>query len=93
MIRDVNLTGKKFKSGVYQENVQDECGELQITVHFEQNRVADIALGNSEIDDSLKISFEIIRERILDTNSPHVDAVTGATAQSEAIKKPSLRRW
>lgn len=87
MIRDVNLTGKKFKSGVYQERVQDEGGELRIHVHFEQNRVADIALDNSDIDDSLKISFEIIRERILDTNSPHVDAVTGATAQSEAIKK------
>jgi fumarate reductase flavoprotein subunit len=32
-------------------------------------------------------SFEIIRSRILDANSPHVDAVTGATEQSEAVKK------
>ncbi|GAB7198127.1 hypothetical protein OS31_48300 [Dickeya oryzae] len=32
-------------------------------------------------------SFEVIRSRILEANSPHVDAVTGATVQSEAVKK------
>jgi fumarate reductase flavoprotein subunit len=31
--------------------------------------------------------LNIIRTRILDANSPHVDAMTGATEQSEAVKK------
>ncbi|MCV9877603.1 flavocytochrome c [Brenneria izbisi] len=88
MIRDVNLTGKKFKAGVYQEKVQDESGELKVNVSFEPDRIKNIELAdNAGIDESLLISFDVIRSRILDTNSPHVDAVTGATAQSEAIKK------
>jgi fumarate reductase flavoprotein subunit len=32
-------------------------------------------------------SFEEIRERILTANTPHVDAISGATSQSEAVKK------
>lgn len=88
MIRDVNLTGKKFKAGVYQEKVQDESGELKVNVSFEPDRIKNIELAdNAGIEESLLISFDVIRSRILDTNSPHVDAVTGATAQSEAIKK------
>ncbi|PWC16359.1 flavocytochrome c [Brenneria corticis] len=88
MIRDVNLVGKKFNAGTYQEKVQDENGELTVNISFEAERIKNIALeDDADIDDSLMISFEIIRERILDTNSPHVDAVTGATTQSEAIKK------
>ncbi|MFC3395442.1 flavocytochrome c [Brenneria rubrifaciens] len=88
MIRDVNLKGKKFKAGVYQENVQDENVELKVNVSFESDRIKNIELeDNAGIDESLLISFDVIRSRILDTNSPHVDAVTGATTQSEAIKK------
>ncbi|RLM26564.1 flavocytochrome c [Brenneria alni] len=88
MIRDVSLNGKKFKSGTYQEKVADENCDLVLNIHFEQNQIKNIALDDgADIDESLLISFEIIRERIVDANSPHVDAVTGATAQSEAIKK------
>jgi fumarate reductase flavoprotein subunit len=37
-------------------------------------------------------SFEEIRDRILTANTPHVDAISGATSQSEAVKKRSLKR-
>jgi hypothetical protein len=32
-------------------------------------------------------SFDEIRSRILTANSPHVDAISGATSQSESVKK------
>ncbi|ATA25976.1 flavocytochrome c [Brenneria goodwinii] len=88
MIRDMSLSSKKFKPGVFQEKAQDDANELVINVSLETDRIADIALdASSNLDVSFTTSFEVIRSRILDANSPHVDAVTGATAQSEAVKK------
>ena len=88
MIRDMSMTSKKFKAGVFQEKVQDPAHELAISVSLETDRIADIALeAGADLDVEFTTSFEIIRTRILDANSPHVDAVTGATEQSEAVKK------
>jgi fumarate reductase flavoprotein subunit len=88
MIRDMSMTSKKFKSGVFQEKVQDPARELAVSVSLETDRIADIALeAGADLDVEFTTSFEIIRTRILDANSPHVDAVTGATEQSEAVKK------
>ncbi|MCG8157314.1 flavocytochrome c [Brenneria goodwinii] len=88
MIRDMSLSSKKFKPGVFQEKAQDDASELVINVSLETDRIADIALdASSNLDVSFATSFEVIRSRILDANSPHVDAVTGATTQSEAVKK------
>ncbi|MEC5344149.1 flavocytochrome c [Brenneria populi] len=88
MIRDMSLSSKKFKPGVFQEKAQDDANELIINVSLETDRIADIELdASSELDVSFVTSFEVIRSRILDANSPHVDAVTGATTQSEAVKK------
>jgi len=88
MIRDISMTSKKFKAGVFQEKVQNVTNELAISVSLETDRIADITLQTGDdIDVEFTTSFDIIRSRILDANSPHVDAVTGATEQSEAVKK------
>lgn len=88
MIRDMSLSSKKFKAGVFQEKVQDPAHELSISVSLGTDRIADIVLeADADLDVEFSTSFEIIRSRILDANSPHVDAVTGATEQSEAVKK------
>jgi len=88
MIRDMSMTSKKFKAGVFNEKVQDDTHQLAINVSLETDRIADIELdADAELDVAFTTSFEIIRSRILDANSPHVDAVTGATTQSEAVKK------
>ncbi|GAB2953187.1 flavocytochrome c [Hafnia psychrotolerans] len=88
MIRDMSMTSKKFKAGVFQETVQDPVNALAINVSLETDRIADIELqAGGDVDVEFTTSFEIIRTRILDANSPHVDAVTGATEQSEAVKK------
>jgi len=88
MIRDMSMTSKKFKAGVFNEKVQDDTHQLAINVSLETDRIADIELdADAELDVAFTTSFDIIRSRILDANSPHVDAVTGATTQSEAVKK------
>ncbi|HEY0209582.1 flavocytochrome c [Acerihabitans sp.] len=88
MIRDMGMTSKKFKAGVFQEKARDDAKELTINVSLETDRIADIALApGPDLDVAFTTSFGIIRSRILDANSPYVDAVTGATTQSEAVKK------
>ncbi|MRS89394.1 flavocytochrome c [Enterobacteriaceae bacterium RIT714] len=88
MIRDMSMTESKFKPGTFVEKVQDDTRELVINVSLETDRIADIALASGPDDDvEFVTSFEEIRSRILDANTPHVDAITGATSQSEAVKK------
>ncbi|MEQ4510114.1 MAG: flavocytochrome c [Dickeya sp.] len=88
MIRDMSLAAKKFKAGVFQETVQDDVGELVINISLETDRIADVTLApHAQLHTEFVSSFEVIRSRILEANSPHVDAVTGATVQSEAVKK------
>ena len=88
MIRDMSMSSKKFKAGVFQEKVQDNAYEVAVNVSLETDRITDIVLeAGADLDVEFTTSFDIIRTRILDANSPHVDAVTGATEQSEAVKK------
>ncbi|HHD7242347.1 TPA: flavocytochrome c [Enterobacter cloacae] len=88
MIRDMSMGESKFKPGMFTEKVQDDVNELVINVSLETDRIADIALASGPSEDvEFVTSFEEIRTRILDANTPHVDAITGATSQSEAVKK------
>ncbi|MFO6296823.1 flavocytochrome c [Rahnella selenatireducens] len=88
MIRDMSMSSKKFKAGVFREKVQDNAHEVAVDVSLETDRISDIMLeAGADLDVEFTTSFDIIRTRILDANSPHVDAVTGATEQSEAVKK------
>lgn len=88
MIRDMSMGESKFKPGMFTEKVQDDANELVINVSLETDRIADIELASGPSEDvEFVTSFEEIRTRILDANTPHVDAITGATSQSEAVKK------
>ncbi|MDX6018801.1 flavocytochrome c [Scandinavium sp. V105_16] len=87
MIRDMSMGDAKFKPGVFVENVQDDTHELVINVSLESDRIADIELVSGPQQVEFVTSFEEIKTRILDANTPHVDAISGATSQSEAVKK------
>lgn len=94
MIRDMSMGESKFKPGTFIETVQDDASELVVSVSLETDRISDIELASGpDHDVEFVTSFEEIRSRILDANTPHVDAITGATSQSEAVKKPSRKRW
>ena len=88
LIRDVNLTVKKFKPGNYQEKVNDESYEYLINVELGNDFVKDMQLLNAnDFDSEVVNNFSEIKHRIIDSNSPHVDAISGATSQCEAFKK------
>ncbi|WP_312948333.1 flavocytochrome c [Superficieibacter sp.] len=88
MIRDMSMTAAKFKPGVFVETVQDDAHELVVSVSLETDRLTDIELSSGPLDDvEFTSSFSEIRTRILNANTPHVDAISGATSQSEAVKK------
>ena len=88
MIVDKSVTASSFKPGTYTEQVRDDLNELTIDVTLEEKKISKIELVKGpEWSDELKASFEEIRKRILTQNNPHVDAVSGATTQSEAVKK------
>ncbi|MFQ0971686.1 flavocytochrome c [Gilliamella sp. BG1] len=88
LIRDVNLNIKKFKPGNYQEKVNDESYEFLINVELAKDFIKDMELVNAkEFDSNVLDNFSIIKNRIIDSNSPHVDTISGATTQCEAFKK------
>lgn len=87
MIRDMSMGEAKFKPGVFVENVQDDANALVINVSLESDRIADIEMVSGPQQVEFVTSFEEIKNRILDANTPHVDAISGATSQSEAVKK------
>ena len=88
LIRDVNLNVKKFKPGNYQEKVNDKSYEYLINVELGNDFVKDMQLLNAnDFDSEVVNNFSEIKHRIIDSNSPHVDAISGATSQCEAFKK------
>ena len=92
MIRDMSVAGRKYKAGVYQEKVEAEALKLKINVMLDTDRITDIMLiPDDTLDVDFTTTFESLRSRILVANSPHVDAITGATTQSEALKKAVSR--
>ncbi|MWN05295.1 flavocytochrome c [Gilliamella sp. Pas-s95] len=88
LIRDVNLNVKKFKPGHYQEKVNDESYEFLINVELGKDFIKDMQLINAQnFDNEVLDNFAEIKHRIIDSNSSHVDAISGATTQCEAFKK------
>lgn len=88
LIRDASLNNKKFKPGQYQEKVNDESYEFLINVELGKDFIKDMQLVNAnEFDHQVLDNFAEIKQRIINSNSPHVDAISGATSQCEAFKK------
>lgn len=71
----------------YPAKGQGYGGEMNLSVVIENNAIADIVLGDHhETNVVIDRAFPVIRERILSAASPAVDAVTGATFTSNAVK-------
>lgn len=88
LIRDASLNNKKFKPGQYQEKVNDESYEFLINIELGKDFIKDMQLVNAnEFDHQILDNFAEIKQRIINSNSPHVDAISGATSQCEAFKK------
>ena len=72
---------------VYTASANAYGGELTVEVTIEDDKIADVALGeNHETNVVIDRAFPVIRERILEANSPEVDSVSGATFSTYAVK-------
>ena len=88
MVREASLAGGKFMPGHYSETLPDQPGDCRITVTLAEDRITGLELSTREATDvEFTTHFTELRARILEANSPYVDAVTGATTQCEAVKK------
>lgn len=88
MIVDTSLGDAKFKPGVFKQKVMDDDVELTLNITLETDSIKDIELVSGKYENpDFNVSYEEIRKRILEANSPHVDAVSGATTQSVAVEK------
>lgn len=74
-------------NGTFEAKASGYGGELNLTVTIENSVLTDIVLGDHhETNVVIDRAFPIIKERILEANSPVVDSVSAATFSSYAVK-------
>lgn len=75
------------EDGVYQGTGNGYGGELNLDVSFEKGEITDIVLKeNGESSPVITRAFPVIKERILESQTPDVDTVSSATFSSNAVK-------
>lgn len=84
---DETKTSEFDENGVYQGKGNGYGGELNVDVTFEDGKIKDISLGdNHESSPVITRAFPVIKERIIEAQSPVVDSVSSATYSSFAVK-------
>lgn len=82
-----DTTGEYGEDGVYDGKGNGYGGELNLNVTFEDGKITDVELGdNHESSPVITRAFPVIKERIIDAQSPIVDSVSSATYSSFAVK-------
>lgn len=76
-----------WTDGTYTESADGKNGEFTVTVVVSGGRMTEITVGdNSETPDKGGAAIEALPDRILEEQSVTVDAISGATVTSDAIK-------
>lgn len=74
-------------NGTFEAKASGYGGELTLSVTIENSVITDIALGdNHETNVVIDRAFPILKDRILEANTPVVDSVSAATFSSYAVK-------
>lgn len=80
--------GESAKEGTFSAKANGYGGELTVEVDVKDDKISDIRLTeNHESSPVIKRAFPVIKERIVEAQSPVVDSVSGATFSSYAVKK------
>lgn len=80
-----------LKDGTYKKSANGYDRELTVEVEIKDNKIKDIKLlENHETTAVIERAFPIIKQRIVESNSPNVDSVSAATASSFAVKTAVL---
>ena len=93
LLEDYNITKSgTWKDGSYSEEATGKKGKFEVTVTIEDGKILDINIGNNnETPDKGGVAIETIPDEIIDIQSPNVDAISGATITSDAIKDAVAR--
>ncbi|WP_416335342.1 FAD-binding protein [Anaerococcus sp. DFU013_CI05] len=88
---DKNESNSSLKDGTYKASANGYDRELNLEVTIADGKISDIELlENHESDAVINRAFPIIKERIIEANSPDVDSVSAATYSTTAIKQATL---
>lgn len=80
-----------LKDGTYKASANGYDRELNLEVTIAGGKISDIELlENHETDAVINRAFPIIKERIIEANSPDVDSVSAATFSTTAVKEATL---
>lgn len=78
--------GNTFIPGTYTETATGFGGEVSVTVKVSENSIDDVQItGDHETENIGSFAVSMLGDRILEAQSPNVDALTGATVTSNAI--------
>lgn len=76
-----------WKDGTYTEQAEGKNGNFDVTVTISSGNIADIKIvDNNETPDKGGVAINTLPDEIIESQSPSVDAVSGATVTSNAIK-------
>ena len=78
--------GKKFIAGTYTATATGFGGDIDVTVTVTEDEITDVEItGDHETENIGSFAVDMLGDRILEAQSPNVDALTGATVTSKAI--------
>ena len=78
--------GNLFIPGTYTETSTGFGGEVEVTVTVSENAIEDVQIkGDQETENIGSFAVDMLDDRIMEAQSPNVDALTGATVSSNAI--------
>ncbi|MBR1893386.1 MAG: FAD-dependent oxidoreductase [Lachnospiraceae bacterium] len=78
----------EYKDGTYTASEQGFAGEVSATITVAGGKITDVKIeGKDETPDKGGAAIEELQPKILEAQSAEVDAVTGATITSDAVKK------
>lgn len=81
-------SGDTAKTGTFEGKGTGYGGELVLQVETEGEKIKDIKLvSDHESSPVIKRAFPVIKDRIIEAQTPVVDSVSGATFSSFAVKK------
>ncbi|MCI8297443.1 MAG: FAD-dependent oxidoreductase [Lachnospiraceae bacterium] len=80
--------GGAYTAGTYSASEQGFGGPVTVTITTSDSEITDVAIeGADETPGVGGAAFEPLQQAILDTQSAEIDAVSGATITSDAVKK------
>lgn len=80
-----------MNDGTYKASAQGYDRDINIELEIADRKISDVSLlDNQETDAVIESAFPIIKERIVEANSPDVDCVSAATFSTYAVKEAVL---